>query len=159
VRQVVHRPNPVVAANWLRRCYTQGTYPVSTVGIAKRLNITIEYADLPLDRPGFARKLPDDSFIIWVNRHDSRERQNWTIAHELGHWTMHRYMQSDFASSPDDHGLYEREANAFAASLLMPERVVRALAPQMSFGGLAAYFGVSLSAMDVRLRELDVECA
>jgi Zn-dependent peptidase ImmA (M78 family) len=61
---------------------------------------------------------------------------------------MHRYMQSDFASSPDDHGLYEREANAFAASLLMPERVVRALAPQMSFGGLAAYFGVSLSAIE-----------
>jgi Zn-dependent peptidase ImmA (M78 family) len=86
------------------------------------------------------------------------ERRNWTCAHELGHWAMHRYMQSDFASSSDEHSLYEREANAFAASLLMPERVVRALALWESFGGLTAYFGVSLSAMDVRLRELDVEC-
>jgi Zn-dependent peptidase ImmA (M78 family) len=67
-------------------------------------------------------------------------------------------MRRDFASTPGRSNIYEREANLFAAALLMPERVVRALAPRKSFGGLAAYFGVSLSAMDVRLRELDVEC-
>ncbi len=55
--------------------------------------------------------------------------------------------------------IWEREANAFAAELLMPREVVAREARRMAFTSLAAYFGASLSAMHVRLEEVGVECA
>lgn len=124
--------------------------------VARRLGIQIQYVPLPLNRSGFY--VPGPPVTIMVNRDQNHERRNWTIAHELGHWTMHRYMRREFANAPGDKSLFEREANAFAAEFLMPTEVVRELAPELSFGGLAAYFGVSLQAMDKRLRELGVEC-
>ena len=65
-----------------------------------------------------------------------------------------------FIFSPDDRGsnhrLIEREANRFAAELLMPASEVRELAPTMCFLSLAAHFGVSRQAMHLRLLEMNM---
>jgi Zn-dependent peptidase ImmA (M78 family) len=151
-----YSPNPTMAADWLRHCYGRET-PVNPAAIARRLGIELRYMPLSSDRSGMLMRTPR-GFVIVVNRDQSLERRAWTIAHELGHWVMHRYMRSDFTSMAGSKGLFEREANTFAAQLLMPEKIVRELAPKKSFGGLAAYFGVSLQAMHVRLCELGVEC-
>ncbi len=153
----MYRSGPVEAADKLRRnCIA--LLPINVVEIARQLGIEVVYVDLPSNKPGFMNEDPPGSFTIWLNRNDCHERRNWTCAHELGHWCMHRHMQKRFASTPGSRRLSEREANLFAAELLMPESVVKELAPKMSFGGLASYFEASLQAMDLRLQELDVEC-
>ena len=61
-------------------------------------------------------------------------RHRFTIAHELGHWICHardngdappHYCRSQDVSR-DTNRILEREANVFAAELLMPEAAVRA---------------------------------
>ncbi len=109
--------------------------------------------------------------IIGVNRFHSETRQRFTVAHELGHMLLH----ADQPLIVDNDGLSligrrtegedstrEREANAFAAALLMPEEWVRqAVAGQEipvegdeKVAALARKFGVSQQAMMFRLMNL-----
>jgi IrrE N-terminal-like domain len=66
-------------------------------------------------------------------------RRRFTIAHEVGHWVLHRddiadlvvtrtigYVPSDAAKAKTPEEIREREANRFAAELLMPEDRVHA---------------------------------
>ena len=59
-------------------------------------------------------------------------RKNFTIAHEIGHFVIPGHEEADLVctatdvgSWPDSAKEFEREANDFAAELLMPEAVVR----------------------------------
>ena len=101
---------------------------------------------------------------IVVNAEEAEARQRFTLAHELGHWVCHcvdrrdqpvfcRHRDLDLSS---DRAL-EREANVFAAELLMPEPDVRAA---FARGGevkeLASEFGVSPLAMQWRLYSFEL---
>lgn len=87
-------------------------------------------------------------------------RFRFTIAHELGHWICHALEGADPAVSycrpvdlteAADRSL-EREANVFAAELLMPEPAVRAGWEELGLAdALASRFDVSPSAMSWRL--------
>jgi hypothetical protein len=87
-------------------------------------------------------------------------RFRFTIAHELGHWICHAHERTDVAVSycrpvdlteAADRSL-EREANIFAAELLMPEPAVRVAWQELgSADEVAAHFDVSPSAMRWRL--------
>ena len=82
---------------------------------------------------------------IWVNADEAVQwppRRRFTIAHELGHWVLHRNGPAGALLSQgrgargrgagDDAGalpVTEQEANAFAAALLMPAPPDRALLP------------------------------
>ncbi len=61
-------------------------------------------------------------------------------------------------SSSSDLAELEREANRFAAALLMPEQLVRELAGavRLSVPLMARRFGVSVPAMQVRLQALNL---
>ena len=83
-------------------------------------------------------------------------RQRFTIAHELGHFALHRELQSDFQCSTDDvSGQSERdmekEADQFASTLLMPLDDLRTQMRAQPFGfdlikHCADRYGVSLTA-------------
>ena len=73
---------------------------------------------------------------IWVNAEEAEQwptRRRFTIAHELGHWVMHRGQQTLFCRSKaikaDEREVegpdIEEEASIFAASLLMPRDLMR----------------------------------
>jgi Zn-dependent peptidase ImmA (M78 family) len=97
---------------------------------------------------------------MYVNASDLPARRRFTIAHELGHWlcqclegrgapTMCRAQDV----SPDADRTLEREANVFAAELLMPEDAARRSAGDP----LAAdRFRVSGEAMQWRLYSFDL---
>ncbi len=97
---------------------------------------------------------------IYVNENDGLQRQAFTMAHELGHWILHRelfledpdrYPVLPRFNKPDDADPYEKEANAFAAELLVPKRLL----DPVKFAGavkLASIFGVSRSMMEYRLK-------
>ena len=109
---------------------------------------------------------------IWVDAREtgrSRGRRSFTIAHEIGHWEMHRgagdeiharFCRSDHvgatASELKQSVTLEREANRFAAALLMPEGLVRREVDEQGLDvlALAGSFGVSGQAMQIRLETL-----
>ncbi|MDX6548605.1 MAG: hypothetical protein QOG33_2155 [Gaiellales bacterium] len=100
---------------------------------------------------------------IWVRRDEPHPRRRFTIAHEVGHWVLHAevgrvYCRStDLELPPDDrdHEI-EREANRFAAELLMPEADVRAAVDRLGPdpGLLAQLFRAHPVAMGYRLVNL-----
>ena len=70
---------------------------------------------------GFSLKLPDGSCGIAVNNGDAvpGERQLFTLCHETGHLLMH-HQDGDADDSPEARKRREKEANAFAAGMLIP---------------------------------------
>jgi hypothetical protein len=105
---------------------------------------------------------------IWVNAEEARQwpaRRRFTIAHELGHWRLHRgaaehavFCRSGSVASDDDDARMqipasEDEANVFAAAILMPTRLVQEQYVQCDrdFFRLCARFGASGAAMGRRL--------
>ena len=108
---------------------------------------------------------PDDEreWGIFVNPKARPERKRFTIAHELGHFILHRAMQ--FLFNCDKESVYsgvetlkliEREADDFAGNLLMPGKMLRERidGKRIDFhllSALAKDFGVSLESMCIRL--------
>ena len=98
-------------------------------------------------------------------------RKRFAIAHELGHWLLHRNLSQVLACTSEDMvakykaSAPEIEANCFAAELLMPEMLflprIRVAEPSFKvIKELAAYFQTSLTATAIRYVELsDDYCA
>lgn len=119
----------------------------------------------------------DGEPLIGYNQNESGVRQRFTIAHELGHLFLHNkgvvdgvYVDRnaeykiEFRNEVSSSGEVEKErdANAFAAALLMPKKLLLEeisqhhlnLADDDSLGVLAKKFNVSVSAMAYRLLNL-----
>jgi hypothetical protein len=99
-----------------------------------------------------------DGHAIVLSGGSSERRRRFTIAHEIGHFVLHPERQR-----PERGGGVnavwegqEREADRFAAELLMPEPLVREAVVQHGpdAARLADRFEVSRQAMQVRLRAL-----
>lgn len=90
------------------------------------------------------------------------ERRRFTIAHELGHFVLHRDRQTDFNcdktsvfSGSEAMAAIEREANVFASNLLMPGDVFGKCIDGTHIdlhllSGLAKQFEVSFEALCIR---------
>lgn len=103
--------------------------PVRVGALAKALGLKVVVAALPLNISGLIK--PDgDGYVIKVNRFESKERQRFTIAHEIAHFLLHR---DRIQAGVVDSILYrsklssrlEAEANRLAADILMPIDQVR----------------------------------
>lgn len=116
-----------------------------------------------------------DMVTLGVNKIHHPNRQRFMIAHELGHFLLHRQDSNIFVddepvvlfrdqTASEGTKNQEIEANAFAASLLMPEKIIREQLAQQpidafddgSMKQLAAQFGVSVRAMTIRLTKLQL---
>lgn len=100
----------------------------------------------------------------------SESERRWVLAEELGHVLLDHHLTDSTAPGKlrvgllePRRGLYEREARAFAAELLMPFGEVRRRWFGLSPNGisvekmvqrLAAEFGVTAAAMRVRLQQM-----
>ena len=85
-------------------------------------------------------------------------RRRFTIAHEIGHFLLHpeRAVTERGGATNKTMAACEREANQFAAELLMPEHLVRQAVLEEGPDArlLADRFDVSAQAMHLRLRRL-----
>jgi Zn-dependent peptidase ImmA (M78 family) len=128
--------------------------PVPVESIAEDLlGLAVEQVEMV----GSGMLLPSERRIL-VNAGEPQTRQRFTVAHELGHWICHAqerpeaapaYCRADEIGPDPQAKVREREANIFAAELLMPENAVRSRADDEH--DLAARFGVSQEAMAWRL--------
>src|SRR3990167_4724504 len=72
---------------------------------------------------GCSGKLHLRENTILISNSDSKERQRFTIAHELGHFCLHK-QKLDKKCCTDKSTRIETEANVFAAETLMPKRMI-----------------------------------
>jgi len=88
--------------------------------------------------------------LFFVNRGKSADRQRWTLAHEIGHLTMHAVPTPDL----------EKEADRFAAEFLLPEREIkmelRAPVTLQSLAELKPRWRVSMQALAKRAMDLEI---
>ncbi len=151
--------------------------PVNLFKIAESLNIEIISKPSEDDLSGFLfRDFAKNQTIIGVNQNHHPNRRRFTIAHEIGHFILHNYEGFHFDSSNENYLLKlrkknsrvtnkeeEREADIFAAQLLMPkEFVIRDVltleSPDLLFDDnipkLARKYKVSVRAFTIRLENL-----
>ena len=147
-------------ANELTAGYTSPPIPV--LEIAERRGVDVVFATFGEYNDKVAGFCDFRKQKLYVNANDLRNRQNFTIAHELGHWELHRHHFLEYPNqypilprfaSPDNSNPFEKEANTFAANLLVPKRL---LLPVKSapVSALADIFDVSREMMEYRLRNV-----
>lgn len=140
--------------------------------IAKKLGFSLSYTIM--EESG---KLEDN--VINVNLLDAEVRQRFTIAHEIGHFLLHNpsdTMYRDVTLKRYENiveRIEERQANNFAAELLMPKRLLAQLIDKYltenNWGSLlddiqfeillkdvSKMLNVSKSSLDFRLQNLGV---
>lgn len=134
----------------------------SDVEIALRCDAKIRETSLPV--PGDLIPRLDGGYWIRTNRSDSRERQRFTVCHEIGHilFQTKSFFPEQF-SHPLRQGydavIEEKVCDKVARTLLMPADVYRNEARSLpvsidSVAELAQLFWVSWDAAFVRLLEL-----
>ncbi|MFI5161229.1 MAG: ImmA/IrrE family metallo-endopeptidase [Sphingobacteriales bacterium] len=143
--------------------------------IAKDLGVAIVETDLGSEISGMLVINGNDA-VIALNPMQSAERKRFTIAHELGHFILHKesnsnvFVDRDFIVKYRSNKPYseleirqEQEANAFAASILMPQELImtelaktEAQSESEVINTLATSFDVSVPAMTYRLVNLNV---
>lgn len=142
--------------------------PVSLENVCNKLGILLKSENLQDNVSGLFVIKDNVSHIIYSSS-ESTERQRFTIAHEIGHFILHKdkilFIDKNesvlYRNSESSSGelLKEREANSFAAALLMPKKIVEhelSIIPLNSdvIGHLSDKFKVSSQAMSFRLSNL-----
>lgn len=102
---------------------------------------------------------------IYLNSNQSDLVRNFTLAHEIGHLLLHKNSDSfridlqDYSAEGDPKN-QETEANYFAGSLLMPkDKLIPAIYNAKNLDEVALAFGVSLPAVEARLKWLGMSVA
>lgn len=98
---------------------------------------------------------------IYLNQDQSPERNNFTLAHELGHYLLGHSLnvkegfqkyRIDKIDYNDPTNKDEIEANLFAATLLMPrDKLAELLRYTKDLNLIAKHFGVSPTALKTRI--------
>lgn len=155
--------------------------PVPVDKIAENLGATLIYEPNDDDLSGFLLK-DKNRIVLGVNSTHSQVRQRFTIGHEIGHLLLHsqenfhidksyegfnrRTVKDKFERNKDSTtgtDKIEREANQFAAHLLMPVEFIQKdmlklgridLLHDVKLEKLALDYGVSLQALMYRLNNL-----
>jgi Zn-dependent peptidase ImmA (M78 family) len=148
--------------------------PIPVEKIAKLKGLQVLSYDLGEDVSGVL-VMDNGTSTIGYNMAQSKVRQRFTVAHELGHYELHKSdtgifidnnFRVEFRNQDSSTGEYlkEQEANAFAAALLMPQdfliREIESrdyhLSDEKSIHELAKTFNVSTMAMTYRIANLNL---
>ncbi len=129
--------------------------PVSLRDVVSALNLeVVQTTGEPFLSEGALQPM-GDGHAIMVGGPSNERRRRFTIAHEIGHFVLHpgRLAPERGGAVNEAWRLQEREADQFAAELLMPEPLVRQAVLELGTdpARLADRFDVSRQAMQVRL--------
>lgn len=140
------------------------TLPVPIDTIIDEIGLTINYKALDDNISGWIELQADGSYQIVVNANHASTRRRFTAAHELGHYIYHRDLLGNgvgdnraYRSEGTGHmnakimPRHERQANTFAANVLMPRHVLAAMTDRTDAAKLARIFAVSPDAMRIRI--------
>lgn len=121
------------------------------------------------DLPGCEARLVGfkDRAIVTIRKSTETRRKRFSLAHELGHWNYHRGRSfecraADLVEGYNSKPIEEREADAYAADLLMPSYMFKPLAHGIkratfdSVKTLADQFKTSQTATAIRLVDTNI---
>ncbi|WP_199425806.1 ImmA/IrrE family metallo-endopeptidase [Thermaerobacillus caldiproteolyticus] len=93
--------------------------------IAEAENIIVQEKELPSITKGLAVKILKRKYIV-LNHTLNNSEKKYVCAHELGHHLLHDVQNHRFIleNTLNPNGKYEREANAFAACLLIDPTII-----------------------------------
>ena len=136
--------------------------PVDLNRIADHFGLTIKQGSFDDDEIEGALDRPTNT--VFLSEKDSDEKKNFTLAHEIGHYKLHEELKQDVFTMHQLKGLLEKQgkdmcedqADQFAASLMMPEKLVRALwgPANKDVNLIAKIFGVPTVVATFRLKAL-----
>ncbi|MBL4732584.1 MAG: ImmA/IrrE family metallo-endopeptidase [Rhizobiaceae bacterium] len=139
--------------------------PIKLGAVARELGISVKLSTLNPGESGMISR-EGGAYVIKINRYESRERQRFTLAHEIAHFLLHRDIIDASENGIVDNVLYrsgaseqvEYEANRLAADLVMPKNLITPRLHQIGMPiseevieYLANTFQVSKAAMEIRL--------
>ncbi|MCP4560321.1 MAG: ImmA/IrrE family metallo-endopeptidase [Bosea sp.] len=133
--------------------------PVDPVHLARSIGLEVQFVDFDDEFSKVSGFYDPQAKMIVVNKAESPGRQTFTIAHELAHALLHhewaasdeyKVLWRDSEYNGDE--AHEKEANAFAARLLMPRSFLDRYFGQMNEAELSRLFAVSVPAMRNRLK-------
>ncbi|MFW5700488.1 MAG: ImmA/IrrE family metallo-endopeptidase [Cyclobacteriaceae bacterium] len=147
--------------------------PVDPIKCAKFLNVDVQKADMDSDISGLFVIKDNVAYIRYNASEKNIKRLRFTIAHELGHFVLHKSIPFILEKGKSEKVMFrnaisstgevhrEREANAFAASLLMPKYLINKEINELGdspnlVASLAEIFNVSNEAMTFRLANLEM---
>jgi Zn-dependent peptidase ImmA (M78 family) len=158
-------------------CTQLGGDPVT---LANELGVVVCREDLSNEIAGYIEYDENcgspSGYKIVVNGRHSLERQRFTVAHEVGHYVLHRetpefrakkrqsaevfsfpsgYRSTDYWKQSDYPASFEREADQFAATVLLPVHLVRKTDEFLSGQpvALARRLGLSSTFVTIRFEE------
>jgi len=137
--------------------YVNDAPPIDPKDIAQKLGIKVKFVrfdeELKEKISGF---YDPDSNTIYINEEEYPLRQTFTIAHELGHALLHKEWSKSgdyrimLRKTKSDSDPYEKEANAFAANLLVPRDLLGKYL-SLPIDTLSEIFAVSVPVIKNRL--------
>lgn len=132
--------------------------PIDPTTIARDLGVRVWFVKLAEQHQNVSGWYNAAKDSIYVNKDEYPKRKIFTIAHELGHRVLHRdwaasndyrvLLRDQHLSVVDDH---EQEANAFAAHLLVPTKMLAKYRHFASVEELSDLFAVSMPVIRNRL--------
>lgn len=130
------------------------------------IKLILKHNDIELHKRNFRLEkfcgllsIHDYGISIAINENHIPSKQLFTTAHELGHYYLHRSLQSQFIDQGLKENVYsgselimERQANLFASELLVPLEVLdKMFEKKYSFFKIAKTIGVSKEALKWRI--------
>jgi Zn-dependent peptidase ImmA (M78 family) len=132
--------------------------PVDPIRVSRGVGVTVYFVIFEAGKQNISGFFDCDERAIFVNRDEYPLRQTFTIAHELGHKILHeewakssdyRVLLRDANYQSDDP--HEKEANAFAAHLLVPRFLLDQYWQRLNVDQLSTLFAVSVPMIKNRL--------
>ncbi len=148
--------------------------PINIEGMIRLHGIELDKnAKLASELSGEIRKMGDEDYKISIQESDHYYRKRFTMAHELGHFLLHKDKIGDgvndtpaYRTSDKDDlfntnitAEHEAEANAFAAALLMPKEAIEHyfLEEKKTPKEMTIIFQVSEKALEIRIKNLGLK--
>lgn len=158
--------NQIKSAQDVLMAYWDGSVPIPVERLIQQLGIRLVITNEPEQLRCYGSIDQIDGQWRIINRANKPVAQRWLLAHQLGHIILNHWSTDQLPcyETPTSFRLSnssqrEREANAFASQLLIPENVTDYAITHHKYTtlqSLADLFGVSEVAMRARLIDLGI---
>ncbi|PTY76788.1 transcriptional regulator [Heyndrickxia sporothermodurans] len=158
--------NPEELALSIRRSMDLGLEPIhDIIEVAELMGFTVinmDYQEDKVDAFSSMNTINGNSyFVITTGDSGSFYRQQFSIAHEIGHWVLHQNINPQELDK-DEYKTMENEANKFASIFLLPkesfgnELKTKIVDEIDTYYNLKRKWNVSMAAMIMRARDLNI---
>lgn len=159
--------NPQDAALQLRNYWELGNSPIQNMMLLLEKHgfriSSVSSTSEKVDAFGSFNEINGNRYycILIDKDNNSFYRQQYSLAHELGHWVLHSNTIDPFELSTQEYRRMEEEADIFASNFLMPESsflidINKAKNSLEGFISLKEKWNVSIASMLYRARSLNV---